>query len=595
MHQGYFSAFFVNPAKCMRYDEEMFKLHHFYVYCSKNSVTKLIKVKKAAIMILTILLLTHMSASHLAYAWNPSTSDLTGTGTSTDNSVADALARFDIDSTTAGIQTGEDTDSIAFSTQMTAISLLSRPTTHTLDSITVTNPANSYDGDTGTSASFTYDQNHGHFLHQSFQTSTFTIVSVDIYVRCQVDLGTDDTYELSYVVGASGDQFLWTAGSSARALNTYSWLNVAEPLDASWSWTDIQNLNVQWHTMKVAAADTAYIYSYEVWLVVNGGFDATVMTANDQYEVDFTIGEEDFAALFIATGTDAGTLKVFYKATGGPTWSNGETHTQSGITSGTAYQSVSTNLGFTLTSSSTTDGSVKLVVKKDYLATLGATSNTITGIFAANVAGGNGDPGGGATPNDRCPSTGGASWTLSEAIPDFPFGTLILVLPVMSVYLILKRQQNSERKSDLHILPEHMMNSSRLQYVLVLALLVTVAFSIQSQKGALIGDEEVETGLIESEDRPALYFKLRNTGDDLAYYTYTVTYTYKRAVNNSSTEEETTRQSFPVVVSPGRTFSYSLRLVAPYDGMLDLNLKIFRGVQSEEILLREQTWVIESK
>jgi len=84
---------------------------------------------------------------------------------------------------------------------------------------------------------------------------------------------------------------------------------------------------------------------------------------------------------------------------------------------------------------------VKLVVKKTYLASLLATSNAVTGIFAANFASGNGEAGsGGATPNDRSPSSGGASWTLTAAIPDFPLGTLILVTPVMSIYLALRKR-----------------------------------------------------------------------------------------------------------------------------------------------------------
>ena len=596
---SYFSAFFVNPEKRMRYDGERFKLHHFYMNCSKNSVTKLIKVKKAEIIMLAILLLTHISASHLAFAWNPSTSDLAGTGTSTDNSVADALSRFDIDSTTAGIQTGEDADSLAFSIQLQASQLLqSSPIAETTSVLVLNDPIFARDGDMGTAATFLYDSQGGLVQHHTFVNSTTgTIVSVDLYVRASVTAGVDDTYALSWDMGGVGETDLWAASSSARTLQDYSWLNLPRPGGGSWSWSDVGNFEVNWKTLKTSGKDGAVVSVYEVWLIVTGyGFSATGMTANDQYEIDFTLGDEDFAMLFQATGAAAGIMKLFYRATGGGAWSNGDTHTVGTIVSGTAYQSVSTDIGFTLTDSTASTGYVKFVVTKNYLATLGATSNAVTGIFAANFAGGTGEAGsGGATPNDRSPSSGGASWTLTAAIPDFPFGTLILVLPVMSIYLILKRQQNSERKSRLHILPEHMMNSSKLQYLLVFALLVMIAFSIQSQKGALIGDEEVEAGLIESGDRPALYFKLRNTGDDLAYYTYTVTCTYKRAVTDSSTGGEVTRETSPVVVSPGRTFSYSIRLVAPYDGVLDLNLKIFRGVQFEKMLLREQTWVIESK
>lgn len=173
------------------------------------------------------------------------------------------------------------------------------------------------------------------------------------------------------------------------------------------------------------------------------GFKANGLTVDDQYEIDFTIGEKDFAILFIATGAAAGIVKVFYKVTGGPTWSNGETHSQSGIVSGTPYRSVSLNIGFTLTSSGpSSDSLVELVVTKNCLATLGATGASVTGIFAANFASGTGEPGlGEATPNNRCPSIGGAVWTLSEAKPDFPYGMLVLVISVMGLYVLFRRKK----------------------------------------------------------------------------------------------------------------------------------------------------------
>ena len=556
-------------------------------------------MKKAALVLFAILLLLNLGESSIALAWNPTASDLTGTGSSTDNSIADTLKRLDIDHTTAGIQTGEDADSLAFSIKLMARSYDSSAAANDVPAnIVVVNQPNAYDGNLGTSANFTYDVNNGLFKITTFGTSTGTITSVDLYVHCEVQGTTGgDTYFLTYQVTPSAtDTELWAASGSAKPLGTYDFLSLVEPNNGTWEWADVQNFQLNWQCDKSAAADGMYVYVYEVWLQVNGyGFDATAMTADDQYEIDFTIGEEDFAMLFQATGAAAGTMKLFYRATGEGAWSSGDSVTVGTIVSGTAYQSVSTDIGFTLTSSTASTGFVKFVVTKNILATLGATANVATGIFAANFAGGTGEAGsGGATPNDRSPSTDGAAWTLSEAIPDFPFGTLILVLPVMSIYLILRRQQNNERKSHFHILPENMMTSSRLQYLLVIALLATIAYSFQRQTSVLIEEEEVEAGLIESGDRPALYFKLRNTGDDLAYYTYSVTCTYMRAVTDSSTGE-VTRETSSVVVSPGQAFSYSMGLANPDQDVLDLNLKIFRGVQLGGKLLRDQSWVIESK
>ena len=154
------------------------------------------------------------------------------------------------------------------------------------------------------------------------------------------------------------------------------------------------------------------------YLTLNG-FLVPGMTTNDQYDINFTIGSKNFCMLFIATGSNSGTLKLFYKATGGGSWSSGETFTQSGIASGTTYQSGSTNIGFRLTSSTVSaDGSVKFVVEKTYLNSLGATGSSVTNTFSTTFVSGNGNPGsGGATPNDRCPSSGTVSWTYTPLSP----------------------------------------------------------------------------------------------------------------------------------------------------------------------------------
>lgn len=555
-------------------------------------------MKKATIVLLALLLFTNLSTSLIAFAWNPATSDLSGTGTSTNNDVAGTLGRFNIDSSTAGIQTAEDADSLAFLIKLQASQLLeSSPNAHAGIAPVVTDPGFAYDGNTETAATFDCASHNGLFQIITFDTGPGTIVSVDLYVRASVAGLTDDTIALSYTIGGVGETDLWAASSSARTPQDYDFLNLVEPNDGEWLWQDVSDLQINWRTNKASGPDNAVVSVYEVWLEVKGsGFDATAMTADDQYDISFTVGEREFCMLFIATGTDSGTMKLFYKATGEPSWLGAtETLTGGTIVSGTPFQSISLNIGFTLTSSATTVGSVKLVVKKTCLASLGATSNAVTGIFASTVVSVTGEPGGGATANDRCPASGGASWILSEAIPDFPFGTLILMLPVISIYIILTRRKNNVIENRFTLLPEHLLNSSKLQYLLVIALLVTIAYSIQRQTSILIGDEEVEAGLIESGDRPALYFKLRNTGDDFAYYTYTVTYTYKRAVLNSSTDGEITRYTSPVVVSPGQTFSYSMRLVSPDQGILDLNLKIFKDLPTGEKLLRDQTWFIEAK
>ncbi len=75
--------------------------------------------KRKLILILLVFLL---SSSPMAFAWDPTTNDLSGTNSSTDYSVAADFLRFDIDSTTAGLQIGEDAESIAFLLVMAPIS-----------------------------------------------------------------------------------------------------------------------------------------------------------------------------------------------------------------------------------------------------------------------------------------------------------------------------------------------------------------------------------------------------------------------------------------------------------------------------------------
>ncbi len=162
------------------------------------------------------------------------------------------------------------------------------------------------------------------------------------------------------------------------------------------------------------------------------GFRIPGMVAGDQYQISFTLALTDFTLVFRASGSKAGTLTLFY---GGST---GEIFSVSNLKSGTAYQSVQGDIGLTLTSGA----SVKLVVSKGYLYSLGATETVITGIYGATFELGDGSPGSsGATPNDRCPSSGGVSFSLLQGIDDFPHGTLVLVIPLMGLYVVFCRKK----------------------------------------------------------------------------------------------------------------------------------------------------------
>lgn len=171
-------------------------------------------------------------------------------------------------------------------------------------------------------------------------------------------------------------------------------------------------------------------------------FRVDQMRPGDQYEVRFIIGPRNFSMLFKALEVRKGTCSLYYSTTGGASWSLGESFTAE-IKSETLYNSSSGNTGFILKDATVKLwGYVKFIVKKDYLFSLGARGSLVTGIFAIALAGGNGQPGEGVDkPNDRCPESGTATWTLKGDIPDLPMGILLLAFPIIAIYAYLKRSK----------------------------------------------------------------------------------------------------------------------------------------------------------
>jgi hypothetical protein len=168
-------------------------------------------------------------------------------------------------------------------------------------------------------------------------------------------------------------------------------------------------------------------------------FQVSGMSARDQYEVYFTIGTVSFCILFHATGASAGTCTLFKLVDS--SWSSQVSLTPTTITSGTLYSTTDWKIGFILTDATDTAyGSVKFVISKSYLVSLGASGSVVTGIYATAYSSGDGSPGTGVL-RDRCPSTGSVSWTLGGNIPDLPMGILLLALPLIAVYAYLRRSK----------------------------------------------------------------------------------------------------------------------------------------------------------
>jgi len=136
------------------------------------------------------------------------------------------------------------------------------------------------------------------------------------------------------------------------------------------------------------------------------------------------------------------------------------------------------------------------------------------------------------------------------------------------------------------VVRRHSGKTRVLLYLITAALVVSVAYSLERQASSSTDGKVIEAGLIESGNKPALYFDLRNTGKDNANYTYTVTY------NTTNTETEIDRSS--LTVPPGQTFSYSISLTRPSHGAVFVNLKIYRD-DKDALLLHSQTWIIKAE
>lgn len=112
-------------------------------------------------------------------------------------------------------------------------------------------------------------------------TGTGTITQVDVIIRISVSGTTND--EWGFILVNGGDTTLRAEATGDQALTNLTYIDVAEPSDASWSWTDVQSCQIDLDYDKVAAADNFDIYIYEVCLVIT-------ISSGTAYEKDMTEG-----------------------------------------------------------------------------------------------------------------------------------------------------------------------------------------------------------------------------------------------------------------------------------------------------------------
>ena len=125
-----------------------------------------------------------------------------------------------------------------------------------------------------------------------------------------------------------------------------------------------------------------------------------------------------------------------------------------------------------------------------------------------------------------------------------------------------------------------------LASLVIVVLVGATAYSLQTRAGLSVETKVFEAGLIESADRPTLYFILRNVGNNAVSYTYTVTYNSTDGIKSYVDA---------VAIAPNQDFKYSISLVRPTNGVAVLSLSIYRGWQvRDEVPVHNQTWIIRS-
>ena len=153
----------------------------------------------------------------------------------------------------------------------------SKPTANTTGGgLAVTNPANAYDLNNATFATFKYDSvAAGSFEVKTFNTTSIAnlIAFVDFKVKYAASAANTagDQYRIIYYVLTSGPVILqdWT-GSLYSAIGTGAlrvWLDQSEPYDGVWNATDIGNIRLIVET-KPAGDSKSTFEEYEAWVSV---------------------------------------------------------------------------------------------------------------------------------------------------------------------------------------------------------------------------------------------------------------------------------------------------------------------------------------
>lgn len=157
----------------------------------------------------------------------------------------------------------------------------SSPTTHTTSGglkPNVTTPADAYDSNNSTSATFdTGIVSSGTFEVKSFSTvgapTSELIAFVDFKMKYTAVAAVDDQYRIVYWVKPSAVPTVlvdWTSSAhSVPAAGCDVWTDQREPNDGTWSWTDVSNIRIVVETSQGGEVnDAAAFNEYEAWVSV---------------------------------------------------------------------------------------------------------------------------------------------------------------------------------------------------------------------------------------------------------------------------------------------------------------------------------------
>jgi hypothetical protein len=182
----------------------------------------------------------------------------------------------------------------------------SSPTAHDAHA-GVDDPANAYDGATGTYARIAFDKSEYEEV-KTFSTSgaptTKEIAFVDFKMNYKSDSGgSGENYRIVYYVGTAGPIVLqdWIGDGVAYDYTSPErvWLKQSEPNDGVWSWADITDIRLRVEG-GTGAGGAAYFFEYEAWVTVTAYSKGTMSVSpasstdpSSPFTVDIDIASVD--------------------------------------------------------------------------------------------------------------------------------------------------------------------------------------------------------------------------------------------------------------------------------------------------------------